>query len=98
MTIKNNDGKEFVEPDSGAVRFAERAERDKAALAALRGIDMDAWITRLTRSLAKRESARVQYHDCEDAVAAAITHARKQGVPAKRIEAILESFHEGSRY
>ena len=75
MTIKNNDGKEFVEG-----RELE-----------------DAWITRLSRCLAKKESARIQYHDCQDAVAAAITHARKQGVPAKRIEAILESFHEGSR-
>jgi UDP-N-acetylmuramoylalanine-D-glutamate ligase len=75
MTIKNNDGKEFVE-----------------------GREFDSWIVRLTRSLSKRESAWVQYQDCEDAVAAAITHARKQGVPAKRIEAILESFHEGSRY
>jgi UDP-N-acetylmuramoylalanine-D-glutamate ligase len=77
VTIKNNDGKKFVEG---------------------REIDMDAWITRLTRSLGKRESARVQYHDCEDAVTAAIHFAQKQGVPAKRIEAVLTSFHEGSRY
>ena len=75
MTIKNNDGKEFVE-----------------------GREFDSWIVRLTRSLSKRESARIQYHDCEDAVAAAITHAMRQGVPPARVEAVLTSFHEGSRY
>jgi UDP-N-acetylmuramoylalanine-D-glutamate ligase len=75
MTIKNNDGKEFVEG-----RELE-----------------DAWITRLSRCLAKKESARIQYHDCEDAVAAAITHAMRQGVPPARVEAVLTSFHEGSR-
>jgi hypothetical protein len=74
MTIKNNDGKEFVE-----------------------GREFDSWIVRLTRSLSKRESARIQYHDCEDAVAAAITHAMRQGVPPARVEAVLTSFHEGSR-
>ena len=74
MTIKNNDGKEFVE-----------------------GRELDSWIVRLTRSLSKRESARIQYHDCEDAVAAAITHAMRQGVPPARVEAVLTSFHEGSR-
>jgi UDP-N-acetylmuramoylalanine-D-glutamate ligase len=63
-----------------------------------REIDMDAWITRLTRCLAKRESARIQYHDCEDAVTAALHYARKQGVPPSRVEAVLTSFHEGSRY
>ena len=74
MTIKNNDGKEFVE-----------------------GREFDSWIVRLTRSLSKRESARIQYHDCEDAVAAAITHAMRQGVPPAGVEAVLTSFHEGSR-
>jgi UDP-N-acetylmuramoylalanine-D-glutamate ligase len=58
----------------------------------------DAWITRLTRCLAKRESARVQYHDCEDAVTAALHYAKQQGVSIDRIESVLTTFHEGSRY
>jgi UDP-N-acetylmuramoylalanine-D-glutamate ligase len=58
----------------------------------------DAWITRLSRCLAKRESARVQYHDCEDSVHAAIHFARKQGVPPKRIEGVLDAFQADSRY
>ena len=74
MSIKNTEGKEFVE-----------------------GREFDSWIVRLTRCLSKRESARTQYYDCEDAVVAAITHAMRQGVPPARVEAVLTTFHEGSK-
>jgi hypothetical protein len=70
---------------------------DSAGKEFVEGREFDSWIVRLTRSLSKRESARIQYHDCEDAVAAAITHAMRQGVPPARVEAVLTTFHEGSR-